>query len=112
MKIKINNTNYRIKIVEEDDKQLKMEDGYYHFGVCDMKYKIIYLMKGLPEGTLDYVIRHELVHAYLDSYGFLQVGYTDEIIADFIATYVESIEKDYLKVFKYYIKEEYDWKKK
>ena len=109
MIIKINNFRYKVKIVEEDDKNLRMEDGYYHFGVCDMKNKVIYLMKKLPEETLDYVIRHEIVHAYLDSYGFLQVAYTDEIIADFIATYIENIDTDYLKIYKYYIKESYRW---
>ena len=112
MRIKINNTEYKVQIVKENDEHLKMEDGYYHFGVCDMKYKVIYIMEKLPEGTLDYVIKHEIVHAYIDSYGFLQVNYTDEIIADFIATYMENIDRDYFKVYKYYIKEEFDWKDK
>ena len=107
MVIKINNLRYKVKIVEEDNKHLKMEDGYYHFGVCDMKEKVIYLMERLPEGTLEYVIRHELVHAYLDSYGFLQVNYTDEIIADIVATYMRNLNIDYFKIYKYYMKEGY-----
>ena len=110
MDLKININTYKIIIVDENDNNLKMEDGCYHFGVCDMKNKIIYLMRNLPKDSLFYTIKHELTHAYIDSYGFLQVDYTDEIIADFIASYIINIEKDYQKILKYYKQEDKKWK--
>ena len=104
MEIKINENKYIVKILEENDERLKMEDGEYHSGVCDMRKKEIYIMKGLGIDAARYTVKHELVHAYLDSYGFLQVEYTDEIIADFIAIYGRKIEKAFNEVYLYYLK--------
>ena len=34
---------------------------------------------------------HEIVHAYIDAYGLLQIDWNDEIVADFVANYMIDI---------------------
>lgn len=103
MEIKINENTYKIEILGETDERLKMEDGEYHSGVCDMRKKRIYIMEGLGLDAARYTVKHELVHAFIDSYGFLQVEYTDEIIADFVAIYGKKIEEAFKEVYLYYL---------
>lgn len=95
MELKINNNHYNIYFVEENDKKLLMEDGEYHSGATYFREKEIYINKELNEDSMKYTIIHELTHAYLDSYGFLQVEYTDEIIADLFGNYLFNILVDY-----------------
>lgn len=102
MILEINNWKYEIYVVNEDDDVLQMDDGYYHSGVTDMKEQRIYLQKGLNEQQMWYTVVHELTHAYLQAYGFLQVEYTDEVIADIMGAYGKNILKDAEKVVKYY----------
>lgn len=83
--IKINNNEYDIYFVKADDDRLLMEDGSYHSGITDFIRKEIYIKENLVESTLQYTLFHELTHALMDSYGFLQVDWNDEIVADFVA---------------------------
>jgi hypothetical protein len=103
MILEINNWKYEINVVREDDEILLMEDGYHHSGVTDLKEQKIYLQKGLNEQQMWYTVVHELTHAYLQAYGFLQVEYTDEIIADIMGIYGKNIQKDAAEVVRYYI---------
>ncbi len=96
MDIVIHNCTYRIVFVDADDDRLLMPDELYHSGVTDFKTKEIYINKNLNNDSFKYTIQHELVHAMMDTYGFLQVEWTDEIVADFMAIYVE----DYCKLLK------------
>lgn len=91
MEIKINNNTYKICEVEFNDEKLKMEDGNYHFGITDFNKKEIYIANNLNEDAKRYTTLHELTHALIDSYGFLQVDWNDEIVADFIGNYFLNI---------------------
>ena len=93
MKIEINNNQYYVYMIPANDKKLKTEDGEYHTGVTDMHKKEIYIAEGLNKDTRRYTIIHELTHALIDSYGFLQVEWNDEIVADFIGNYLMNILK-------------------
>ena len=88
IKLKINNNNYEMCFVNPDNENLKMDDGEYHSGVTDFITKKIYIRNMLGEDSLRYTIIHELTHAIIDSYGFLQVEWNDEIVADFMANYI------------------------
>lgn len=90
-KVRINNIDYVVKIIEWNDERLRMDDGDLHFGVTNMKEKEIYIANNLPAQTLDNTITHEIIHAYIDAYGMLQVDWNDEIIADFIAAHFKNI---------------------
>lgn len=91
MEIKINNNTYKIFAVEPNDEKLKMEDGKYHSGVTDFYKKEIYINNNLNKDTARYTIIHELTHAIIDSCGFMQVDWNDEIVADFVANYFLTI---------------------
>ena len=101
MKLKINNNTYKILIVDKEDERVII-DNYSHSGLTDFILKEIYIRNDLNDDSLRYTIIHELTHAYLESYGFLQVDYTDEIIADITGNYLINIYNDYNKVYKYY----------
>lgn len=79
-----------IKVIEPDDDRLLMPDGHYHFGVTNFKEKEIYIANNLKDETMTNTLIHELTHAFIDSYGLLQVEWNDEIVADFVATYLEN----------------------
>lgn len=88
MQLVIHNTIYEVQFVKSDDKHLLMEDNEYHSGVTDFINKTIYINKNLKnDNSISYTVMHELTHAMIDSYGFLQVDWNDEIIADFMALY-------------------------
>lgn len=91
MEIKINNNTYKIFEVEANDEELKMEDGEYHTGVTDFHKKEIYIANNLNQDCKRYTLIHELTHALIDSYGFMQVDWNDEIVADFVGNYFVNI---------------------
>lgn len=98
MELKINNNTYKIYFVDKNNEKLLMEDEEYHSGTTYFKEKEIYIDKTLNCDSLRYTIIHELTHAYLDSYGFLQVYFNDEIIADLFGNYLINILYDYNKI--------------
>lgn len=91
MEIKINNNTYKIYAVAPDSEKLKMEDGEYHSGITDFNKKEIYIADNLSNDAKRYTLIHELTHALIDSYGFLQVEWDDEIVADFMGNYFINI---------------------
>ena len=90
-KVKINNIDYGIKVIDWDDERLRMPDGDYHFGVTNFKEKEIYIANNLKDETMTNTLIHELTHAFIDSYGLLQVEWNDEIVADFMGAHLENI---------------------
>ena len=91
MEIKINNNIYKINFVESDNENLKIDDGEYHSGVTNFITKEIYIANNLKGNSLRYTLIHELTHAMIDSYGFMQIYWNDEIVADFMANYLNNI---------------------
>ena len=102
MNLQINNNCYKILFVKPKDKRLEIEENDYRNGMTDFVKKEIYINKKLKWNSLKYTIMHELTHAYLDSYGFLQVDFTDEIVADIFGNYFINIFNDYNKILMYY----------
>lgn len=95
MVIELNENRYAVKIVKYDDENLLMEDGDYHFGVTDFKDKIIYIADNLSNYAFKNTLLHEITHAVIDSFGFLQVDWTEEVVADFMANYSTMIADKY-----------------
>lgn len=90
---KIGYYDYIIKVVPKDNENLVMDDGEIHSGVTDFLTKVIYIRNDLLNDSFEYTIRHEITHAVTDSFGFLQVEWNDEILADFVAIYGKEIDK-------------------
>jgi len=89
--VKINNYVYLVKYLEKYDDRLMMEDEKYHCGITDFIKKEIYIREDLQDEVESSVLIHELVHAYIDSYGMMQVKWDDEIVADFIGAQMMNI---------------------
>ena len=95
MKIDLNENIYEVKIVEYNNENLLMDDGTYHFGVTDFKDKIMYIADNLSNSAFKNTLLHEITHAVIDSFGFLQVDWTEEVVADFMANYSTMIADKY-----------------
>lgn len=93
MELEINNNTYKIFFVNPDDTRLQIENEDFKSGIIDFIKKEIYIANNLNKDTLRYTLIHELTHAVIDSYGFLQVEWNDEIIADFMGNYLLTILK-------------------
>ena len=87
MKLQINNFEYTLYFVDWNDEHLKIDDNDYRSGMTYFKEKEIYIANNLKNDSYAYTLNHELTHAIIDSYGFLQVDWNDEIVADFMAIY-------------------------
>ena len=94
MLITLNNDRYTIEVVEPDNENLLFE-GKYRTGITYFVDKTIYIANNLNKYTLKYTLLHELTHAVQDSFGFLQVEWNDEIVADFMANYMDLIATKY-----------------
>ena len=91
MPINIHNYTYKIHLVDEHNKNLIMDDGEIHCGTTNFITKDIYIRNDLNDDSLKYTLYHEIIHAYIDAYGLLQIDWNDEIVADFIANYMIDI---------------------
>lgn len=91
IQVKIHNNIYNVHLVNEHSKYLVMDDGEAHSGVTDFVAKDIYIRNDLNDDSLKYTLYHEITHAYIESYGLLQVDWNDEIVADFVANYMIDI---------------------
>lgn len=91
MQVKIHNNIYNIHLINKNSKYLVMDDGEVHSGVTDFITKDIYIRNDLNDSSLKYTLYHEITHAYIESYGLLQVDWNDEIVADFVANYMIDI---------------------
>ncbi len=91
MQVKIHNNIYNIHLINKNSKYLVMDDGEVHSGVTDFITKDIYIRNDLNDSSFKYTLYHEITHAYIESYGLLQIDWNDEIVADFIANYMIDI---------------------
>ncbi len=91
MQVKIHNNIYNIHLINKNSKYLVMDDGEVHSGVTDFITKDIYIRNDLNDSSLKYTLYHEITHAYIESYGLLQIDWNDEIVADFVANYMIDI---------------------
>ena len=85
MKININGLTYSIIEVDDRHECLIMGDRV-HFGMCDYKSQIIYLMQGVTREQKLKVLIHEITHAFLCSYGmYVKRNYNVEELCEFVA---------------------------
>lgn len=83
----VNGVIWNIKFVSRLNPNLLRSDGSFALGVCDDSTRTIYVADGLSDHKEDKVVCHELVHAFCFSYQLNLDLPTEELIADFLATY-------------------------
>lgn len=84
---KINNKTWEIVKISRQNPMLMRSDGSRTVGMTDRNTKTIYLADDLRGKFLDRVLCHELCHAFCLSYNVYMDIDTEEIVADFLATY-------------------------
>ncbi len=107
MRIKINVLNWEIEFLDGDDERLTYNEKEC-FGITIFDDLHIYIRKDRPKEGISHIITHELVHAFLYSYGIhlpLDEEETEEAICDFMAMHLEQIYKTTNRVYKFYEKE-------
>lgn len=92
LQARIHDELYTINFVDsKNDKLISPEDDRIHWGITRFEEKGIYIRDDLDEGTTKKILIHELVHAFVESYGFGQVDWDEEIVADFLEQYFQEI---------------------
>jgi hypothetical protein len=84
---KINNKTWEIVKISRQNPMLMRSDGSKTVGMTDRNTQTIYIANDLRGGFLDKVLCHELCHAFCLSYNIYMDIETEEIVADFLATY-------------------------
>lgn len=87
MVISINDRIWRIVFTRSDSPYLARSDGGYTIGCTDDKMQSIFISEALHGELFEKVLCHELVHCFSFSYHLNIPLETEEIIADFLATY-------------------------
>jgi hypothetical protein len=90
---KINNKTWEIVKISRQNSMLMRSDGSRTVGMTDRNTQTIYIADDLRGGFLDKVLCHELCHAFCLSYNIYMDIETEEIVADFLATYGREVFK-------------------
>lgn len=94
--------NWNLSLVEPYNTNLMRSDGVYTLGVTDNNQKTVFINNRLRGRMLEKVICHELVHVFCFENELNLPIETEELIADFLATYgreVFEVADDILRRF-------------
>lgn len=83
----INGIVWNLRLVEPHSTMLIRSDNTYTFGMTDRNTQCIYISNRINGSFFDRVLCHELCHAFCLSYNLSMDIQTEEIVADFLATY-------------------------
>lgn len=83
----INGIVWNLRLVEPHSTMLMRSDNTYTFGMTDRNTQCIYISNRINGSFFDRVLCHELCHAFAFSYNIFMDIQTEEIVADFLATY-------------------------
>ena len=87
MNFVVNGIEWNLSLVEPYNDMLRRSDNSITLGATDNNLKTVFLNNRLKGRMLDKVLCHEIVHTFCFSYGCTFDIHTEEIIADFLATY-------------------------
>ena len=105
-KVKIKSRNWNV-IFDDPAKKVYLANKDLGFDINDGGSTVegtIYINSTLDDEQVYAKLKHELVHAYVWSYGFYYVKWDEENMAVFNETYMEDIIYDAKELFKYYQK--------
>ena len=89
--IVINGVKWKVQLVSPFHPGLLRSDRVYALGSCDYPLKTIYLSEDISDTYLRKVLCHELVHAFMFSYGVVLDSETEEVFADLVSQYGRQI---------------------
>ena len=89
MKIKIHNDVWKVKLVDANAKKMNPDPDSYNFGLTEYKELLISIMEGRCASVTRSTVIHELVHAFMFSYGHTVEG--NEAMCDFFGVHADEI---------------------
>lgn len=89
MKVKINKDIWKVKMVRPDKKKMNPSEESYNLGLTEYKENVINIRKGMTKSVTRSTVIHELVHAFLFSYGNSVEG--EEQMCDFFGAHADEI---------------------
>lgn len=96
----MNNRTWFIEVAEAESDKLRRSDGSFTVGMCDGNRNTIYISELLHGTFLQKVLRHEITHAAMFSYGVVLDIETEEMFCDLLAMYAPEIIETTATVFK------------
>lgn len=91
MVFQINDTQWILKFVKLNSKELRRSDGSYTFGVTDNTEKTIFIASGMTTYMTERVLCHELTHCICFEYGIFLPLEMEEQLCNFMANYGKEI---------------------
>ena len=98
---RINGEEWKVRFCEPGNPALCTSKHNCALGVCDDNLKTIFIMNNLSREKMRKVLCHELTHAAMFSYNVDLDYWTEEIVADIMATYGEQIAGETERIFDY-----------
>lgn len=83
----VNENRWNLVFVRPSDENLQRSDGTYTLGVTDNTVKTVFVSDAIDGDLLTKVITHEVTHIFCFEYDLHFDINTEEILADFVATY-------------------------
>ena len=99
MKVKINNTRYKIIEVDKVTIEGASKESVF-FGCCDYETETISLLRTLSTAKKKDTLAHELGHAFLFENGHTDEKFTLEQVCDLFGAYWKDINNIINKYFK------------
>lgn len=87
----INGVRWRVRLVSPAHPLLLTPWHTHSLGVCDKVTQMICIDKTLPPHKLKEVLCHEIVHAFMFSYGINLSYNEEEMVAELMSIYGEDI---------------------
>ena len=89
MEIKINANTWKVEALDGKDKKLNPDSEVFNLGLTEYCTNTISIRKGMTASVTRSTVIHELVHAFIFSYGYHVKG--EEPMCDFFGSQGDSI---------------------
>lgn len=99
MNIRINNDIWEVKMIDSGKKKMNPSKGTINLGLTEYVKGVINIRKGMTESVTRSTVIHELVHAFIFSYGYIVED--EEGMCDFFGSHADRIMRltdDIMKV--------------
>jgi hypothetical protein len=89
MKIKIHNDIWKVKLVKASAEKMNPDKNHINFGLTEYVEGVINIREGLNESVARSTVIHELVHAFIFSYGYTIE--CEEAMCNFFGVHADAI---------------------
>lgn len=89
MKIKIHNDVWKVKLIKASAEKMNPDKNHLNLGLTEYVEGVINIREGLNESVARSTVIHELVHAFIFSYGHTIEG--EEVMCDFFGVHADEI---------------------